>query len=264
MAVRIANQVFKQMAVLWFLWCLQAHRHQAASFSLRPALIQNSKSSPLLAALINVDETEARSCFGTKEYWDDVYMGRGDFPSDCYTWYYGWEVLGRVVERHVTNKASRMLIPGIGNDDILLDLYKAGFNNLIGQDYSEHAVDRQYDLLSYEGIPMATEDEENSAESPVRVLQGDVTNLPDSWTGSFDVILEKGLLDAVYLSGEGNMEAAIQNFYRVLRPGGLLISVSGVVPHDFRNSLLAEEGMGVAGRRKQRSKSRMFCVAKEK
>uniref|UniRef100_A0A7S2Y564 Methyltransferase type 11 domain-containing protein n=1 Tax=Entomoneis paludosa TaxID=265537 RepID=A0A7S2Y564_9STRA len=71
----------------------------------------------------------------------------------------------------------------------------------------------------------------------VQVLQGDVTNLPSEWTESFDVILEKGLLDAVYLSGDGNVEAAVENLTRALRPGGLVISVSGVVPHELRQSL---------------------------
>jgi len=193
-------------------------------------------------SIIAVDETNARSVFGTKDYWDDVYLGRGDFPADCYTWYYGWEVLGRIIEEFAPKTTKpRILIPGIGNDSILLDLYKAGYRNLVGQDYSEHAVERQIDLLSYEGIPRNL-GEANPGDVDngqfVQILQGDVTNLPPSWSDDqFDVILEKGLLDAVYLSGDGNVEAAVQNLQRVLRRGGLVISVSGVVPRDLRKSL---------------------------
>jgi hypothetical protein len=32
------------------------------------------------------DDSQARSAFGTKAYWDDVYEGRGDFPKDEYSW----------------------------------------------------------------------------------------------------------------------------------------------------------------------------------
>lgn len=219
---------------------------QGASFaSFRPQILptDNFLSTALGALEITVDETEARSCFGTKDYWDDVYLGRGDFPSDTYTWYYGWEVLGRVVEQYIPDKGARILVPGIGNDDILLDLHKAGYMNMVGQDYSEHAVERQIDLLSYEGISIApTEDAEKSEEGSIQVMQGDVTNLPESWTESFDIILEKGLLDAVYLSGDGNMEAASDNLSRVLRTGGIFISVSGVVPHELRLEAFNKNG----------------------
>jgi hypothetical protein len=36
---------------------------------------------------IDDDDDNAKSLFGTKEYWDELYQGRGDFPSDEYQWY---------------------------------------------------------------------------------------------------------------------------------------------------------------------------------
>jgi SAM-dependent methyltransferase len=73
-----------------------------------------------------------------------------------------------------------------------------------------------------------------------------VRKLQEQWTCRFDAILEKGVLDAVYLSGDGNVEQAVENLHRVLKPGGLhrvlnpggiFVSVSGVVPEDLRRSL---------------------------
>ena len=177
-------------------------------------------------SVVTVDESGARSMFGTKEYWDDVYAGRGDFPADCYSWYYGWDVLGKHVKEHIPKKNQRILVPGVGNDSILVDLVQAGYKNLVGQDYSEHAVERQEDLL-FQIVDATT----------VEMQQGDVTNLPDKWTGSFDAVIEKGLLDAVYLSGDGNVEKAAEELFRVLKPGGILLSVSGVVPDDLRRDL---------------------------
>jgi SAM-dependent methyltransferase len=177
------------------------------------------------------DDSNARSAFGTKEYWDDVYAGRGDFPADEYSWYYGWETLGTHVKEYIPDKQSNILIPGIGNDPILTDLIKAKYMRLAAMDYSEHAVERQQDILSYNKPPKA---------ASVQVCQGDVRRLPAEWSGQYDAVVEKGVLDAVYLSGDGNVEQAVENLHRVLRPGGIFLSVSGVVPPELRRSLFKD------------------------
>ena len=94
------------------------------------------------------DDSEARSSFGTKEYWDEVYYGRGDFPSDEYSWYFGWEGYQKFVKEYVvgTRKQQRILLPGIGNDPILLDLLQNGYTDLTATDYSEPAIDRQMEM----------------------------------------------------------------------------------------------------------------------
>ena len=74
----------------------------------------------------------------------------------------------------------------------------------------------------------------------IDLYQSDVRVLPEEWTGQFDAILEKGLLDAVYLSGGNNAEQAAQSLVRTLRPGGVFISVSGVVPEDQRKELFKD------------------------
>ena len=151
----------------------------------------------------------------------------GDFPAETYSWYYGWEVLRKYVPN--IPKTASILVPGIGNDPILLDLLAAGYHHLTAQDYSEHAMERQRDLLlsSY------------SSHSSVTLSHGDVRQLPDDWS-PFDVILEKGLLDAIYLSGDGQVERAVESLSRVLKPGGLMVSVSGVVPEDLRRALFSD------------------------
>ncbi|KAL7575701.1 hypothetical protein ACA910_011518 [Epithemia clementina (nom. ined.)] len=209
---------------------------------------------------ILVDDTNARSMFGTKLYWDEVYLGRGDVPADCYSWYYSWDVMRKIVEPYMVaqKETARILIPGIGNDSLLLDLYKAGYGRrrrhgkggggcLVGQDYSHHAVERQHELLAFEQIIVDShhdnsKNKQNMDNNGIQLVQGDVTRLPTEWKHQFDFVLEKGLLDAVYLSSSdndtGNVEAAVNNLHRVLRPGGLLISVSGVVTNDLRRNVL--------------------------
>ncbi|KAH8050802.1 methyltransferase [Aureococcus anophagefferens] len=153
------------------------------------------------------DDGAARSQFGTKRYWDDMYDGRGDFSGEEYSW------------------ASRVLLPGAGNDPTLRSLHAAGWRDLRAVDYSAGAVERLRELLW---------------DLDVDADVGDLRGLAFE-ARSFDAALEKGALDAVYLAGDGFLEAAADELFRVLRPGGTLVSVSGVVPPGLRRSCFSED-----------------------
>lgn len=206
------------------------------------------------------DDDEAKSQFGTKEYWDGMYQGMGDFPMDEYEWYFGLErywkhVVQSLSSRSNNNKNAEILIPGIGNDPMLLDMLQKGYTKLTATDYSGFAIERQQDLLSYQGYPFSSEllavnDDDNNDDNdnddhkpprPTMLLQMDARKMPQQWTNTFDLIIEKGALDAIYLSGDGNAERAAKEFERILKPnGGILISVSGVVPADLRKEIFKD------------------------
>eukprot|EP00535_Pseudo-nitzschia_heimii_P000341 CAMPEP_0197187430 /NCGR_PEP_ID=MMETSP1423-20130617/15825_1 /TAXON_ID=476441 /ORGANISM="Pseudo-nitzschia heimii, Strain UNC1101" /LENGTH=250 /DNA_ID=CAMNT_0042638995 /DNA_START=132 /DNA_END=881 /DNA_ORIENTATION=+ len=204
----------------------------------------------------NYDDADAKSQFGTKEYWDDQYQGRGDFPMDEYQWYYGFERYGKFLQTHIPSKNEEILIPGIGNDPILLYLLQKGYGKLTATDYSEHAIERQKDLLSHQRYPFSTEisaesdrtltdsldsacddDVENKLQRPTTLVQMDAREMPVQWAEKFDAIVEKGTLDAIFLSGDGNADRAAKEFRRTLKPGGILITMSCVVPVDVRKEI---------------------------
>ena len=94
-------------------------------------------------------------------------------------------------------------------------------------------MERQAELLAYDA----------NAEDVVTLLCRDARALDEAWTGAFDAILEKGCLDALYLSDEtdGNVRKAAEELRRVLKPGGIFMSVSGVVPADLRREMFSTE-----------------------
>uniref|UniRef100_A0A7S0FHE1 Methyltransferase domain-containing protein n=1 Tax=Minutocellus polymorphus TaxID=265543 RepID=A0A7S0FHE1_9STRA len=203
----------------------------------------HSSSSNLLLSLpyAENDDSEARSQFGTKDYWDAMYQGYGDFDKDEYEWYFGWSEIKPFFQQHVpipdagdtTKTRHKLLIPGMGNDPLLLDLVGAGYRDITAFDYSEGAVERQTELLSYD----------SNAEDAVALLCRDARALDEDWTNAFDAILEKGCLDALYLSDEsdGNVVKSAEELHRVLKPGGIFMSVSGVVPAELRREIFSTE-----------------------
>ena len=140
-------------------------------------------------------DANARSDFGTKTYWDAMYQGMGDFDADEYSWYYGFEVIKPLLQEYIVGKDGddlsakekadlSILIPGCGNDPLVLDLYTAGYTTLSAFDYSSGAIDRQTELLEY--LPMG------SNLDNVKLSVQDARELPQAWEKSFDVIIEKG------------------------------------------------------------------------
>ena len=201
----------------------------------------------------NKDDANARSQFGTKLYWDAMYDGMGDFDANEYSWYYGFEVIKPYLldyattcavgststdanmsdgqqqqqQQKVDKSTISILIPGCGNDPLLLDLYNAGYQSLTAFDYSEGAIERQRALLEY--LPAGS-----NADNNIELRVEDARSLPKEWEESYDVIIEKGALDAIYLSGDGNFEASVREFLRCLKVGGVCMSFSGVVPEEVR------------------------------
>ena len=182
-------------------------------------------ASASASATEDSDDSDARSQFGTKLYWDEMYAGRGDFDSEEYCWYYGWDRIGPIWDDVAPEKTARVLLPGVGNDPTVRALYEKGWTNLYAFDYSEEAVNRQREL---------------TWDLDLECEVGDARDLALD-DDSFDAAFEKGALDAMYLAGDGNFEAAVRELGRVLKPGGVLVSVSGVVPPDVRAAALTTD-----------------------
>lgn len=143
------------------------------------------------------------SKLGTKEYWDDFYeLETNNFkenPEDTgECWFADNDAEDKMIEFLIDNTGeyrvssdSSMIDLGTGNGHLLFQLYEEGFHGrMVGVDYSA-----------------------KSAEFAAQILQSkypEATNLffeasdifSTNWNpGQFDVVLDKGTLDAIALSG---------------------------------------------------------------
>lgn len=209
-----------------------------AWFLLSPVLVQSfvqhsdplkevgwqPNAQPRISALCS-EPTDSN--FGRRDYWNEVYQKESN-----YSWYAGWDELEPFCNEFL-DMDHRILIPGVGNDAALVGMYDAGYHHLTAMDYAPEGIERCRDMLGSERIRSS----EGRDDEGVELLVADARDLRGVLEDdSFDAILEKGTLDAIFLSGgkdkvesNKNMELAFEELTRCLRPGGIFISITAVV-----------------------------------
>ena len=152
--------------------------------------------------------------YGRRQFWEQSYA---EDAGSSFSWYSGWDDLEPFWRELVPDTTSRVLIPGVGNDDAMVKMYDAGWRMLTAIDYAPAGVARASSLFG---------------ERTAVVEVADVRELPYG-AAAFDAVLDKGTLDAVYLSGgsrakdrDRELQRAVDDLHRVLRPGGVCMSIT--------------------------------------
>ncbi|KAH8066360.1 methyltransferase [Aureococcus anophagefferens] len=164
--------------------------------------------------------------FGERSYWEEMYRGDGELDGDEYSWFCGWRELEPFfAELAGPPSNDDVLVPGCGNDRGNVDLFDAGYEDLSLFDYSGEAVARASALFG---------------RRCVEIVEADFRSLPFD-DGAFDVVLDKGTLDVLYITSEAALRGAVAELGRVCRPGATVVSLSRVCPPEL---LLGEFGAG--------------------
>jgi SAM-dependent methyltransferase len=189
------------------------------------------------------------SQFGRQDYWNQFYQEQAQF-----SWYAGWDDLQPFVQEFVAMEDS-ILIPGVGNDaQLLVDMYQAGYTQLTAMDYASEGIARCRDMLQEARILPPQQEKSSSkdentkrkdSDQGVSLLVADARDLGNVFQDhSFHSILEKGTLDAIFLSGGQNKTLALENLNlaiselgRCLKPGGIWISIAAVVDAQIQSSM---------------------------
>lgn len=211
---------------------MQALLMSLAKLSKGFIVVRAAKSKPVHRAESSLKEP-SDSNFGRQQYWNEVYQKEAE-----YSWYSGWDDIGPFFQEFCPELSSSILIPGVGNDPMVVGMYDEGYQQITAFDYAEEGVRRTKALLG-------------PSRSEAVVIVADARDLEMS-TCSFDVVLEKGTLDAIYLSGgkdkalgKQHLHMAVQEFARVIKPSGVLISITAACVDAVTESLndhLSEDG----------------------
>lgn len=164
----------------------------------------------------------AEKSFGRKEYWQEFYQN----SSEDFSWYAEWKDLEPFIREWV-DVQDRILLPGVGTDALMMNLYDENYRNLWAYDYASESIHYWESRLD--------------ASVKIDLQVADARDLPYS-DEQFDVILDKGTFDAVYLAGHSSqervaiLEQALVELDRVLRPGGTFWSLSAICTDALQKS----------------------------
>lgn len=181
------------------------------------------------SALFNDDGSSAyskgsnkESRFSHEDYWDERYAKM----NKAYDWYGTWhtESAGPLtIKPHVKPwlpaKIDTVLNLGCGNSRIAEELYNDGFKDVMNIDISQTAIDKM--SAKFAGI------------SALKFTKMDMLQMSFA-DASFDFVLDKGTLDALYTGASDSVPTVVAQIFRVLKPGGLLVSMTFGTPKTRR------------------------------
>ncbi|QDZ21007.1 methyltransferase [Chloropicon primus] len=121
------------------------------------------------------------SDFRTRKFWEGFFVAR---EGKAFEWYGDWTTLGPLLRATLGKPEARILVPGCGNSCLSGDLYDAGFEQIVNVDFSETCV-REMLMQNVRSRPK------------MRWKVMDMTDLRSFEDGSFDVVVDKGSLDAL-------------------------------------------------------------------
>lgn len=229
-----------------------------------PTLRQQHYQFLLASNLKEPDESESK--FGRMSYWDESYRreeklktdqgGSGDEDENVFSWYCGWtEEMGPFFEELVPNKEAMILVPGIGNDVSIRDMFDVGgYHTIAAFDYAPEGVECAKAIFGEKRLKTIAEkidalstvsDGENKEKNIDEVFRVcDARDLSDDYRdNTFDAVLEKGVLDSIYLSGgkkknkrQENLGMAVSEMKRVLKEDGIIFSVTAACESAIREA----------------------------
>lgn len=155
--------------------------------------------------------------FADAAYWDERY-GTGGIRN--YDWYGTWSSQSRLTIRpHVLPfmppHSGRILQLGCGNSRLAEELADDGYEEIVNIDISQVVIDQM--------------SRKHSTLSGVSFHQMDATTMSFD-NNSFDAVFEKGTLDALSTGSFELVRKVVAEVFRVLRPGGVFVSLSFGVP----------------------------------
>lgn len=137
--------------------------------------------------------------FNTKDYWDKFFIQRGQ---SAFEWYGHFQEISPLLLPKLS-KSDRILVIGCGNSNFSSDLYDKGFHHITNLDFSELVIDEMK--------------QKNQSREHMTWVVGDMTRLDGFAEASFDVVLDKGALDALLSVNDTFPKQQAQQMFREIQ-----------------------------------------------
>lgn len=152
--------------------------------------------------------------YGTTEYWDNRYDLSGD---DVFDWLFSYSNVKRFLDTIYGYRDSdckekeKFLLTGAGNAPFSPDMYADGYRNIVNVDNSTVVIDQM---------------KRKHPEMEWTVM--DALDMADVADESFENVIDKSLIDTILCYPESTkcVSKLVCEAYRVLKPGGFLLSFS--------------------------------------
>ena len=151
------------------------------------------------------------SDYSSIKYWDSRYLNE---HMEIFEWYQTYDTLKEKIIDYLKPE-DQILYVGCGTSKLAEDLYIDEIRNVTNIDFSENAIKIMEDRYKEQKVEM-------------KYKKMNATNMEEFTNGSFNVVLDKALLDSV-LCGENALpivDKMINEIYRVMVNGGYYIVIS--------------------------------------
>ena len=152
--------------------------------------------------------------FATKEYWDKFFQKR----KDSFEWYGNYDEIKPLLLQYLKPN-DHFLIIGCGNSTLSVDLFDDGYENNTSIDISEIVINKMISKYKSNGI------RERLKFECMDMMQMKYSN------ESFNIVIDKGTLDAVCSDADIDIDKMFSEISRVLKYFGRYVCISLLQEH---------------------------------
>lgn len=147
--------------------------------------------------------------YGSSEYWEDRYSKS---PSEQYEWFMSWDHISPHIREFCNG--GRVLNLGAGDSPMSFDMLKEGFDEVVSTDISECVIDKMKSMYG--------------DEKRLKWVLSDCKNMKEFKDDEFDLVIDKGTLDALYcgINAKQSVIISIEEIKRVLKKNSFFIDIS--------------------------------------
>jgi SAM-dependent methyltransferase len=167
---------------------------------------------PIITNSTDVLRPDYQSPLGTLQHWDSAYLQEieqlHNNPSELGDIWFGKNLQKKIVNYindNFSDKKINILDIGCGNGVLLYKLSKKNFENLFGIDYSIQSINLAKEIITIK-------EKKHNKKFDINFFQEDINNKSNNINIKFDIIHDKGSLDAFLM----NKNNSIENYYKYL------------------------------------------------